>query len=75
MTPDQALFRITMFVKEHGGADHEIQSALTRLEDLVLENKELKVQPILNDCGHQCFIIGGPFIAQDPNCPVHGRQS
>ena len=20
----------------------------------------------------QCFQIGGPFIAEDPNCPVHG---
>jgi len=27
-----------------------------------------------NDCGRQCFIIGGPFIAEDPDCPVHGRQ-
>ena len=25
-----------------------------------------------NDCGHQCFVIGGPFIAEDPACPVHG---
>ncbi len=25
-------------------------------------------------CGHQCFIIGGPFIAEDPACPVHGAQ-
>ena len=26
----------------------------------------------INDCGHQCHIIGGPFIAEDPDCPVHG---
>lgn len=25
------------------------------------------------DCGHQCFVIGGPFISHDPNCPIHGR--
>lgn len=25
-----------------------------------------------NICGHPCFIIGGPFIAEDPTCPVHG---
>jgi hypothetical protein len=28
-----------------------------------------------NDCGHQCFIIGGPFIAEDPACPVHGHRA
>jgi hypothetical protein len=27
------------------------------------------------DCGHQCYIIGGPFIAEDPSCPVHGTQA
>lgn len=21
----------------------------------------------------QCFQIGGPFIAEDPHCPIHGR--
>jgi hypothetical protein len=26
------------------------------------------------DCGHQCFRIGGKFIAEDPDCPVHGRS-
>jgi hypothetical protein len=25
-----------------------------------------------NDCGHQCFVIGGPFVRYDPDCPVHG---
>lgn len=29
---------------------------------------------VSSDCGHQCFIIGGPFIAEDPNCPVHGKS-
>ena len=23
-------------------------------------------------CGHRCFEIGGPFIAEDPSCPTHG---
>ncbi len=27
-----------------------------------------------NTCGHQCFIIGGPFISEDPECPVHGAE-
>ena len=27
-----------------------------------------------NSCGHQCFIIGGPFIAEDPTCPTHGTH-
>lgn len=29
---------------------------------------------VKNDCGHECFIIGGPFIAEDPSCPVHGTN-
>ncbi len=23
----------------------------------------------------QCHQIGGPFIAEDPDCPVHGREA
>jgi hypothetical protein len=23
----------------------------------------------------QCYHIGGPFIAEDPDCPVHGREA
>lgn len=23
--------------------------------------------------GCECFQVGGPWIAEDPNCPVHGR--
>lgn len=23
--------------------------------------------------GCECFQIGGPFIAEDPDCPAHGR--
>lgn len=23
----------------------------------------------------ECFKIGGPFIAEDPNCPIHGREA
>lgn len=30
------------------------------------------IGPRLNDCGRACFVIGGPFIAEDPACPVHG---
>lgn len=26
-------------------------------------------------CGHECYVIGGPFIAEDPACPVHGTQA
>lgn len=26
-------------------------------------------------CGHQCYIIGGPFIAENPDCPVHGTEA
>lgn len=28
--------------------------------------------PLNSDCGHECFVIGGPFISEDPDCPVHG---
>ena len=27
------------------------------------------------NCGHQCYEIGGPWIAEDPNCPVHGYEA
>jgi hypothetical protein len=23
----------------------------------------------------ECFQIGGPFIAEDPDCPIHGIRS
>lgn len=26
-------------------------------------------------CTGNCFLIGGPFIAEDPDCPVHGRDA
>lgn len=25
-----------------------------------------------SDCGYGCHIIGGPWIAENPRCPVHG---
>jgi hypothetical protein len=25
-------------------------------------------------CGYQCHEIGGPWIAENPDCPVHGRE-
>lgn len=27
------------------------------------------------DCSHQCYTIGGPWIAEDPDCPVHGASA
>lgn len=23
-------------------------------------------------CNHECFVIGGPWIAENPSCPIHG---
>lgn len=23
----------------------------------------------------ECYQIGGPFIAEDPDCPIHGRDN
>ena len=23
----------------------------------------------------ECYRIGGPFIAEDPDCPIHGREA
>lgn len=23
----------------------------------------------------ECYQVGGPFVAEDPDCPIHGRQS
>lgn len=28
-----------------------------------------------SNCGRECFIIGGPWISEDPDCPVHGRDA
>lgn len=25
-------------------------------------------------CDHECYMIGGPWIAENPNCPIHGRN-
>ena len=25
-------------------------------------------------CGFQCFEIGGPWIAENPDCPIHGSD-
>jgi hypothetical protein len=27
------------------------------------------------DCGHECYRVGGPWIAEDPNCPIHGAEA
>ena len=27
------------------------------------------------NCGHRCHEIGGPWIAEDPDCPVHGVEA
>ena len=26
----------------------------------------------LSFCGYGCHVIGGPFIAENPDCPKHG---
>lgn len=26
-------------------------------------------------CASRCHEIGGPWIAEDPDCPVHGREA
>lgn len=26
-------------------------------------------------CGNHCYEIGGPWIQEDPNCPVHGTEA
>ena len=23
----------------------------------------------------ECYKVGGPFIAEDPDCPIHGREA
>lgn len=25
-------------------------------------------------CAHHCFEVGGPFIAENPECPTHGAE-
>ncbi len=26
------------------------------------------------DCGHECYRVGGPWIAENPACPIHGAD-
>ncbi len=26
-------------------------------------------------CDYECYQIGGPWIAENPNCPVHGAEA
>lgn len=26
-------------------------------------------------CGRECYTIGGPWIEEDPDCPVHGYEA
>ena len=26
-------------------------------------------------CEYQCYEVGGPWIAENPNCPVHGTEA
>ena len=26
-------------------------------------------------CGYHCHEVGGPYIAENPDCPVHGYQA
>jgi len=35
----------------------------------------LKEKPMAWNCNHQCHEVGGPWIAEDPNCPVHGYEA
>ena len=29
----------------------------------------------MSNCGYQCYIIGGPYISENPDCPVHGTEA
>jgi hypothetical protein len=29
----------------------------------------------LSDCGRGCYIIGGPWIGADSQCPIHGAHA
>jgi len=27
------------------------------------------------NCGYECYQVGGPWIAENPACPVHGAKA
>lgn len=29
----------------------------------------------MSSCGFECHTIGGPWIAENPSCPIHGDNS
>lgn len=50
--------------------------SLDKVEEIILgleEDQKLLLQNNEN-CEFQCFEIGGPWIAENPFCPIHGAQ-
>ena len=27
------------------------------------------------NCGYECYQVGGPWIAENPACPIHGSEA
>lgn len=51
-----------LYVKSDAHLDRKVIEALYVIDDFRYR-----------DCGHQCYRIGGPFIAENPDCPFHRR--
>lgn len=29
----------------------------------------------MSDCGYECHRVGGPWIAENPDCPIHSKEA
>jgi hypothetical protein len=41
----------------------------------VASRSVILIEEVPMSCGHECYHIGGPWIAEDPDCPVHGAEA
>ena len=43
------------------------------LDMKVIKALEVLSGDFIGDCGHECHRLFGPFIVEEPDCPIHGR--
>ena len=55
----------------------ELYSISKQNKQFFLQEDVIIVYPNQSKCSMscQCYQIGGPFIAEDPDCPTHGQEA
>lgn len=54
-------------------AGHGLLNSFNLANDIRALASALPTETPMN-CGHQCHEIGGPYIAENPACPIHGTN-